>query len=204
MIENDKIYQMFSEIKEKLKVPEQSAFDNLISLFDDLCFLIISFFIPFTLQSISKEKEYFLEEVKDCKDYVSRFFQLLRFLKSFDKWLLSKPIESKDNQFSLKIDQTIKEVVDFYDSIVISGPQNQVRFINQSYSSFLLISRVLNTAIKLYNKEFSDYQIKELENIPIPKCLNLDNVTNLKNYIDEVYNNKEALFPISFLEERII
>lgn len=183
---------MFNDLKESEEKLSDNEFKKLVELFKNISDSLQCMMIPFTLKT--KDENILTEAVNDYKDYIKRFEQLVRFLASFGSVLKQKPIDEKDGSFSFHIDESIGEVVEFYENTMTSEKESkQVDRLKKSYSAFLMLSRTLNNAIINYNKEFPDHKITELKNIPDSKTLNLNSV-DLLRYVKDVDSKKVELF----------
>lgn len=185
------ISRMFNSLKKKEDL-SNNEIDRLVDLFRDTSASLQCMMIPYTLKT--KKENILKETINDYREYLENFGQLTRFLISFSAKLQQKPIDERDGKFSCHIDESIKDVVDFYESTMINENESkQVNRVKKSYFAFLMLSRALNNAIINYNKDFPNYKVTELKNIPEPKSLNLDNV-DLLQYVKDVESKKIDLF----------
>jgi len=161
-------------------------------MFEDISDTLQCLMIPFTLSS--KTESVLQEAVTDYKAFIKQYGQWLRHMKTFNSASQNKPIEDNNGSFARRLDNCIKDVVDFYNQTMLNEKNTkQVERVQKAYYAYLMLSRILNTAIKLYNKEYPKYKISELKKIPDPKYLDFNSV-DLGKYIDDAYAKANELF----------
>lgn len=188
----EKISDYFNKLIEKEEQKSSAkGFEKIVNLFEDISDTLQCLMIPFTLKS--KNENVLQEAVSDYKAFIRQFGQLLRYLKTFNKYK-KEPIDDNKGAFAKHLDNCIGDVVDFYnDTMLNEKSTKQVERVQKAYYAYLMLSRILNTAIRLYNKEYPKYKIAELKKIPDPKYLDLNSV-NLEKYIDDAYEKSNELF----------
>ena len=189
----EKISDKFNELIEKEEEKSSvKGFEKLVNLFEDISDTLQCLMIPFTLDS--KSESVLQEAVTDYKAFIRQYGQILRYMKTFHFFSQKKPIGDKEGAFATHLDNCINDVVDFYNQTMLNEKNTkQVERVQKAYYAYLILCRVLNTAIRLYNNEYPKYKILELKKIPDPKYLDLDSV-KLEKYIEDAYEKANELF----------
>lgn len=154
----DDLYERISNTFNGLieKEEEKSTaigFEKLVSMFEDISDTLQCLMIPFTLSS--KTESVLQEAVTDYKAFIKQYGQLLRYMKTFNSASQNKPIEDNNGSFARRLDNCIKDVVDFYNQTMLNEKNTkQVERVQKAYYAYLMLSRVLKTAIKVKQPDF--------------------------------------------------
>lgn len=188
----EKISNTFNELVEKEEEKSTAkSFEKIVNLFEDISDTLQCLMIPFTLNS--QTEDVLQEVVTDYKAFIRQYGQLLRYMKTFHSASQNKPIGDNNGAFAMRLDNCIKDVVDFYNQTMLNEKDTkQIERVQKAYYAYLMLSRILNTCIKMYNSEYPNYKIVELKKIPEPKYLDLNSV-DLEKYIEDAYEKANEL-----------
>ena len=152
----ERISNTFNELIEKEEEKSTAmGFEKLVSMFEDISDTLQCLMIPFTLSS--KTESVLQEAVTDYKTFIKQYGQLLRYIKTFNSASQNKPIEDNNGSFARRLDNCIKDVVDFYNQTMLNEKNTkQVEHVQKAYDAYLMLSRVLNTAIKVKQPDLSE------------------------------------------------
>jgi hypothetical protein len=170
MRENESSQNLLNQLKRE--------FGNVTDAFEALL-------VPFSLSAIGDEgkvikfKEAELTELtNDYEDFKKEIKQLIRTTVTFIRSCTTSSIGLRDDGFVAFISNRISEVVSLYNN-VLGRLQEEggdiFTKIQNAFIAYLMLARVLNTAIHYYNEHHIDNQIPEIKNIPDPQYLNFDN-----------------------------
>ncbi|MBP3615718.1 MAG: hypothetical protein J6J27_02290 [Alphaproteobacteria bacterium] len=172
----ERISNTFNELIEKEEEKSTAmGFEKLVSMFEDISDTLQCLMIPFTLSS--KTESVLQEAVTDYKAFIKQYGQLLRYIKTFNSASQNKPIEDNNGSFARRLDNCIKDVVDFYNQTMLNEKNTkQVEHVQKAYYAYLMLSRVLNTAIKVKQPDLSEGDTTHWALPPLSEGLNFSNI----------------------------
>jgi hypothetical protein len=162
----------------------QSKFTELSELFQELC-------IPFLLTNIDENGIEKLNESEKV-ELDDKYEQFKVKIKSLARLTQAFFIKSKnpllDHNFVNQIDSNLYEAINIFENLDKTN-QLQIGKIQNAYSAFIMLARLLNTSIKFYNNNYPSNKIAQLHNIPDPQFYEINDY----NYTGELMK-KSKLF----------
>jgi hypothetical protein len=157
----------------------QDKFSELAELFQDIC-------IPYLITSVDEKGHQKLieSEIIEVNEKYEQFkIKINQFIEIIQVFFMKSNFVLSDNckKFTNHIDTDLYEAVKIFESINKDN-QLQIEKIKKSYSAFIILARLINTSIKMYNDFNPNNKLDQLHNIPNHQFYE---VTDINQFITE-------------------
>jgi hypothetical protein len=147
--------------------------------FSEVSELFESLLIPFTLRAVGKDGQIikFQEsETSSIKDDYESFKvsvrQLIRTTTTFVQEIHKNKAYLLDDGFIVYINRMVVSALSLYTDVWKKVKEEDAALftkIKNAYFTYLMLARILNTAIHYYNQSHQDHQLSQIANLPEPQ-----------------------------------
>jgi hypothetical protein len=155
----------------------QKEFSELSDLFQDIC-------IPYLLLVEDKMEKLIEVEQVEMKDKYEQFKLKTNLLAKIILSLMSKSdfiLVEKDTKFINHIDVDLYEAIRIFEDIDADN-QLQSGIVRNAQAAYLMLARLLNTMMKMYNDSYQNNQFPLLHNIPDPQFYEIIDIKKIFSY----------------------
>jgi hypothetical protein len=149
--------------------------------------------IPFTLRAVDKtgeliklqeaEQNEILNNYEDLKVHIN---QLIKTATTFVRKIYTNPTSLVDNGFIRFINRGVTSVLSLYNDVWRTIKEEDAALfakIENAYFACLMLARVLNTAIRYYNRSHPGNQLSQIEGLPDPQYFDIGE--NISDFLAE-------------------